>query len=247
MRLAPRLRSGARRREDRARVGDDRLLTVDVLRRPRSRPTWCSHMRACSSVSSRRSASSTARFSRPLPATRVNVQTPRSATARFVRPPTETNSSGPSSAPGVCSARTMPKAERSIPIGFRPAARAAASVSSDHLPPRRDEDDLLARPVGRVDDADGLEVQHGVVQRHRDLVGSLEADRDGQLLGICDRRKVGSCGRRCARWRHRSAPACRGACARSRACAAPRPGHRNRRLRRPARCPARARHAHRLG
>ena len=49
---------------------------------------------------------------------------------------------------------------------------------------------LLARARGRVDDAERVEVEDGVVQRHRHLVLGLEAHRGGELLAVGDGRQL---------------------------------------------------------
>ena len=52
----------------------------------------------------------------------------------------------------------------------------------DHVAASCHEDDPLARALGRVDHADGLEVEYGAVERHRQLVLRLEADGGRELL-----------------------------------------------------------------
>ena len=46
------------------------------------------------------------------------------------------------------------------------------------------------RPVGVVDDAERLVVEHGLVERHRDLVLRLEAHGGRELLGVLEVRQV---------------------------------------------------------
>ena len=69
-----------------------------------------------------------------------------------------------------CSARIIAKAERSMPSGRRPAPRTARDDVRDHVAAGRDEHDALARALGRLDDAERLEVEDRLVERHRDLV-----------------------------------------------------------------------------
>ena len=61
---------------------------------------------------------------------------------------------------------------------------------ADHVAAGGDDDDLdltiavLAGPV-----PDHLPVEHGLLERHRDVVLGLKADRVGELAGILDRRQ----------------------------------------------------------
>ncbi len=96
---------------------------------------------------------------------------------------------GPRSA-GVCSARISAKAERSIPSGRRPAARAAARWRSIMSRRAATSTARCARAVGRVDDPERLVLEHGLVERHRDLLLGREAHGRVELLAVGDRRKV---------------------------------------------------------
>ena len=60
----------------------------------------------------------------------------------------------------------------------------------DHLAAGRDDDDALARAVGRVDDADRLVVEHGGLERHGELVGGDVADGRVDLRRVGHRRDV---------------------------------------------------------
>ena len=60
----------------------------------------------------------------------------------------------------------------------------------DHVALRGHEHDALARAGGGVDDAERVEVEDGVVERHRHLVLRLEGDRRGELLLVGDGRQL---------------------------------------------------------
>ena len=74
----------------------------------------------------------------------------------------------------------------------RPQAGLASGVEQalDHVAPRGDDDDARPRAVRRLDDTQRVMLEHGLLERHRDVVGSLEADRGVDLLGALERRKV---------------------------------------------------------
>ena len=57
-----------------------------------------------------------------------------------------------------------------------------ADDALDHLAADGDDDDAGARPGQRLDRAERLHVEDGLVDRHRDLVGSLQADGGEQRL-----------------------------------------------------------------
>ena len=87
----------------------------------------------------------------------------------------------------------MPKAERSMPD--RPQAglaRAPSSSGRDHVAARGDDDDVDAgaRRSRSVAVADHLPVEHRLVERHRDVLLGLEADRVLELVGVLDRRQA---------------------------------------------------------
>jgi hypothetical protein len=61
----------------------------------------------------------------------------------------------------------------------------------DHLAAGGHQHDLHARgAVGRLGVAGDLVVEHGLVQRHRDRLGGLEADRGVALLLVLDARQL---------------------------------------------------------
>ena len=60
----------------------------------------------------------------------------------------------------------------------------------DHLAAHGDDDHAVARAVGRVDLAERLEVEHGLVHRHRDVVRRRGADGLLQRLRVVDHRHV---------------------------------------------------------
>ena len=65
-----------------------------------------------------------------------------------------------------------------------------ADDALDHLAADRDDDDARARAVDGLDGAERLHVQHGLVDRHRDLVGGLHADGGEQRLLVLHHRHV---------------------------------------------------------
>ena len=77
-----------------------------------------------------------------------------------------------------------------MPSGLQPGRLAGRHDALDHVAAGRDDQDALARAVLGLDDVERLEVQHRAVERHRDLVLGLEADRGLQLLAILQRRKL---------------------------------------------------------
>ena len=86
----------------------------------------------------------------------------------------------------------MPKAERSTPTGSRPAPRSGSSEGGDHVAPGGDDDhvDLRRRALLGGDAADHLVVEDRLVERHRDLLLGLEADRGLELRRVLDRRQA---------------------------------------------------------
>ena len=60
----------------------------------------------------------------------------------------------------------------------------------DHVALGGHEHDPLAGAGGRVDDAERVEVENGVAQRHRHLVLGLEAHGRGELLAVGHRRQL---------------------------------------------------------
>ena len=72
------------------------------------------------------------------------------------------------------SARTMPNADRSMPSTVRPASRAApASCSTISRRTATTTTRVRCRPAALCDGAERLQVEHGLVHRHRDVVGRL--------------------------------------------------------------------------
>ena len=61
-----------------------------------------------------------------------------------------------------------------------------AQQALDHLALGGDHDHALARALGRLEDAERVEVQDGARERHRHLILGLEAHRGGELLAIDD-------------------------------------------------------------
>ena len=53
-----------------------------------------------------------------------------------------------------------------------------------------DEHDARARPLLRVDDAERMVLEHRLLERHRNVVLCMEADRRRDLLGVGERRQV---------------------------------------------------------
>ena len=76
----------------------------------------------------------------------------------------------------------------------------------DHLAADGDDDDARAQAERRVDDAERLEVQDGLVHRHRDVIRGGGLDGGGERLRVVERRRRGrACARRCAGGRCRGA------------------------------------------
>ena len=65
-----------------------------------------------------------------------------------------------------------------------------AQHALDHLALGGDDDHALARPVGSLEHAERVVVEHGRGERHRHLVLSLEAHRGAELLAVGDRRQL---------------------------------------------------------
>ena len=73
-----------------------------------------------------------------------------------------------------------------MPSGCRPAPRSAARTWSTMSRRAATSRTRWRRPVVVVDDVERLEVEHGVLERHRDLVLRLEADGGLELLGVLE-------------------------------------------------------------
>ncbi len=89
-----------------------------------------------------------------------------------------------------CSERIKAKAERSTPSGTQSRGANGGDQAFDHVALGGDDDHALARAGGRVDHAERVEVEHGVVERHRHLVLGLEAHGRRQLLAVGQRRQL---------------------------------------------------------
>ncbi len=71
-------------------------------------------------------------------------------------------------------------------LELQPGALEGGGGALDHLLAHGDDDDARAQPGRRVDDAERLEVEHGLVHRHRDVVGSGGLDGGGELLRVVE-------------------------------------------------------------
>jgi hypothetical protein len=60
----------------------------------------------------------------------------------------------------------------------------------DHVPAGGDENHARALPVDRVDVPERLMLEHGLVQRHRDVLLRLESNGGADLLRVPQRRQV---------------------------------------------------------
>ncbi len=91
----------------------------------------------------------------------------------------------------TASVRTSAKASRSTPSGLQAGLLGRLEQSLDHRATRGHEHHLHARAaVGRLGVAGDLVVEHGLVERHRDGLGRLEADRGVALLLVLDAREL---------------------------------------------------------
>ena len=77
-----------------------------------------------------------------------------------------------------------------MPSTSRPGLAGRGDEPLDHLAADRDDHDARARAGRRLDDAERLEVDDGLVHRHRDVVGRLGLDRGGEALRVLDHRQV---------------------------------------------------------
>ena len=74
--------------------------------------------------------------------------------------------------------------------GSKPGAANGREQPFDHVALGGDEHDLLTRTAGGIDDAERMEVEHGVRQRHGHLVLRLEAHGRRELLAVAQRRQL---------------------------------------------------------
>ena len=71
-------------------------------------------------------------------------------------------------------------------LDLQPGALDGGGGALDHLAAHGHDDDARAQARRRLHDAERLEVQHGLVHRHRDVVGSGGAHGGGELLRVVD-------------------------------------------------------------
>ncbi len=89
------------------------------------------------------------------------------------------------------SARTMPKADRSMPSSLRPASRGGGDqLARPSRGGRRRRRRACAAGRRRLDRAERLPVEDRLVHRHRDVVGRLHLDGGGERLLVVERRQV---------------------------------------------------------
>ncbi len=69
-------------------------------------------------------------------------------------------------------------------------ARGCLEQTIDHVATSGDEDDARPRAVRGLDGPEDLVLEHRLLERHRDVLLSLELDGGGNLLGIGERREV---------------------------------------------------------
>ena len=114
-------------------------------------------------------------------------------------------------------ARIIPKAERSMPAGSRPARRSGSrkEVTISRRAATTTTSTCGADALLGGHASDHLVLEHGLVERHRDLLLGLEADRRLHLLRVLDQPAAAGCGRSPAGCRCRAGPAWE-ACAASR-------------------------------
>ena len=72
----------------------------------------------------------------------------------------------------------------------QPGAPGDIEQQLDHVAPRSDEDNAGPRSAGRLDGADDVVLQHGVLERHRNVILSLEANGRSDLLAVGHRRQI---------------------------------------------------------
>jgi hypothetical protein len=75
-------------------------------------------------------------------------------------------------------------------LELQPGLAGGGHEPLDHLAADRDDHHARARAGRGVDDAERLEVDDGLVHRHRDVVGRLLLDRRGEALGVLDHGQV---------------------------------------------------------
>ncbi len=93
--------------------------------------------------------------------------------------------------PTPARARIIPKAERSTPTGSKAGAADRLYEGGHHVATGGDDDhvDLWSRALLGRDAADDLMLEHGLVERHRNLLLRLEANGRLHLLRVLDRRQ----------------------------------------------------------
>ena len=171
-------------------------LVDDVLARPRcrstgwSRPTWASQARACSSVRRRRSASS---VDEQLQAAGAGAreEAGRALGDGEVRQAADGEVQHVLGGLGLLAGERgkLRRGERADhgeggevdALGAQPGAADGEREALDHVAAGRDDDDALARALGRVDDADRVEVEDGGVDRHRQVLLGVEAHGGREL------------------------------------------------------------------
>ena len=74
-----------------------------------------------------------------------------------------------------------------MPSSVQAGALEGGGGALDHLAADGDDDDARAQAERRVDDAERLEVQDGLVHRHRDVIRSGGLDGGGERLRVVER------------------------------------------------------------
>ena len=123
----------------------------------------------------------------PWVTTRVNTHVVETATAMLVIPPTFMYSVAPVAPRPV---QRADHRERGQIDAVRTKAGAAHGLEQtvDHVASRRHQHDAGARALGGLDDAERVVLEDRLVEWHRDVVLSLEADRGVDVLGMLERR-----------------------------------------------------------
>ena len=222
--------------EHRASGGDEVGVALDVLERRDAGRRACSHWRACSSG---QAAALGERVDHRVEAAGGGAREQAAAGVGDgdVGEAGDVDvEHGAASALRSASARTMPNADRSMPSTCRPASR-AAPASCSTISRRTATTTTRVRVLAgrRLDGAERLPVEDGLVHRHRDVVGRLHLDGGGERLLVLQRRQVERADDD-ALVGDAEAHALRAARARRRRSSAPPPGRGRRRPRRRAGC-----------